>query len=52
MIQLQTVEQKLLSYDPTFTMAHTHASLASLRSALISAFRPQYEDGDVRGAAY
>lgn len=49
MIQLQTVEQKLLAYDPTFTTQQTHASMASQRSALISAFRPQYEEGDIEG---
>ena len=47
--QLQTVEQKLLSYDPTFTNEHTHASIISQRSALISAFRPLYKEGDVEG---
>ena len=47
--QLQTVEQKLLSYDPTFTNEHTHASIASRRSALISAFRPLYKEGDIEG---
>ncbi|KAI0770954.1 actin-like protein Arp5p [Trametes elegans] len=46
---LQAVEQKLLTYDPTFTEEHTHASLTSQRSALLSAFRPQYEEGDVKG---
>ncbi|KAI0757685.1 actin-like ATPase domain-containing protein [Daedaleopsis nitida] len=48
---LQAVEQKLLAYDPTFTEEHTHASLTSQRSALMSAFRPQYEEGDVQGKA-
>jgi len=52
MIQLQTVEQKLLSHDPTFTYALTHVALTSQRSALISAFRPQYDDGDIQGAPY
>ena len=51
MIQLQTVEQKLLSHDPTFTSALTHVALTSQRSALISAFRPQYDDGDMQGAS-
>ncbi|OJT07940.1 Actin-like protein arp5 [Trametes pubescens] len=46
---LQSLEQKLLAYDPTFTEEHTHASLTSQRSALMSAFRPQYEEGDVKG---
>ncbi|RPD59335.1 actin-like ATPase domain-containing protein [Lentinus tigrinus ALCF2SS1-7] len=48
---LQTVEQKLLAYDPSFTQEDTHASLTSQRSALMSAFRPQYEEGDVQGKA-
>jgi len=47
--QLQVVEQKLLMHDPTFTNQHTHASIASQRSALLSAFRPLYEEGDVEG---
>ncbi|KAI0693655.1 hypothetical protein BC835DRAFT_1275708 [Cytidiella melzeri] len=49
LLNLQSVEQKLLTHDPTFTEQHTHASLTSQRSALISAFRPQYEEGDVEG---
>lgn len=49
LVQLQTVEQKLLAHDPTFTLNHTHAAIATQRSALISAFRPQYEEGDVEG---
>lgn len=49
MLNLQTVEQKLLTHDPTFTEEHTHASLTSQRSALMSAFRPQYDEGDVAG---
>jgi len=48
--QLQAVEQKLLSYDPTFTDEHTHASITSRRSALLSAFRPLYKDGDIEGS--
>ncbi|KAH7911817.1 hypothetical protein BJ138DRAFT_1135143 [Hygrophoropsis aurantiaca] len=47
--QLQIIEQKLLTYDPAFTTQHTHASITSQRSALITAFRPQYEEGDVEG---
>lgn len=49
LVNLQTVEAKLLAYDPTFTMEHTHASLTSQRSALMAAFRPQYDEGDVEG---
>jgi actin-related protein 5 len=48
--QLQTVEQKLLMHDPTFGVDQTHAALSSQRSAFLSAFRPQYIDGDVQGA--
>ncbi|KAJ3784869.1 chromatin remodeling complex subunit [Lentinula aff. detonsa] len=47
--QLQQVEQRLLTYDPTFTTQHTHASILSQRSALLNAFRPAYEEGDVAG---
>ncbi|TFK76616.1 actin-like protein Arp5p [Pluteus cervinus] len=47
--QLQAVEQKLLAFDPTFTPHETHASIASQRSALMTAFRPPYEEGDVEG---
>ncbi|KAF8876485.1 hypothetical protein BD779DRAFT_1613295 [Infundibulicybe gibba] len=50
LVQLQIVEQKLLTHDPTFTTQETHASIASQRSALISAFRPSYEEGDVEGS--
>lgn len=46
---LQAIEQKLLAHDPTFTEEHTHAALSSQRSALMSAFRPQYEEGDAKG---
>ena len=49
LVNLQTVESKLLAYDPTFTMEHTHASLTSQRSALMAAFRPQYDEGNVEG---
>ncbi|KAF9523637.1 actin-related protein Arp5p [Crepidotus variabilis] len=51
MIQLQIIEQKLLTHDPTFTLQNTHASIATQRSALMSAFRPSYEEGDVEGNA-
>ena len=47
--QLQTVEHKLLTHDPTFGIEQTHAALSSQRSAFMSAFRPQYVDGDVEG---
>lgn len=52
MSQLQGIEQKLLTYDPTFTVYHTHASITSQRSALMSAFRPSYDDGDVEGVPF
>ncbi|KAJ3510443.1 hypothetical protein NLJ89_g4666 [Agrocybe chaxingu] len=47
--QLQVIEQKLLQHDPTFTNQHTHASITTQRSALITAFRPIYEEGDIEG---
>ncbi|KAF8168439.1 chromatin remodeling complex subunit [Crassisporium funariophilum] len=47
--QLQAIEQKLLTFDPTFTNQHTHASIITQRSALMSAFRPSYEEGDIEG---
>ncbi|KAF8972586.1 chromatin remodeling complex subunit [Flammula alnicola] len=47
--QLQAIEQKLLTHDPTFTNKHTHASITTQRSALMSAFRPSYEEGDIEG---
>ncbi|KAJ3826572.1 chromatin remodeling complex subunit [Lentinula raphanica] len=47
--QLQQIEQKLLTHDPTFTAQHTHASIISRRSALLDAFRPVYGEGDGAG---
>ena len=47
--RLEIVEQKLLNHDPTFSYDHTYQSLSQKRSALIQAFRPQYEEGDVEG---
>ncbi|GLB36675.1 putative actin family protein [Lyophyllum shimeji] len=47
--QLAAVEEKLLAYDPTFTNQQTHAFMTTQRSALVSAFRPLYEEGDVEG---
>ncbi|KDQ54977.1 hypothetical protein JAAARDRAFT_693616 [Jaapia argillacea MUCL 33604] len=49
MNQLRAIEEKLLAHDPSFTPEHTHASISSQRSALLSAFRPQYEEGDLEG---
>ncbi|KAG6919454.1 hypothetical protein DXG01_005713 [Tephrocybe rancida] len=47
--QLSMVESKLLAHDPTFTQKETHASITTQRSALISAFRPIYDEGDIEG---
>lgn len=47
--QLQTLEQKLLAYDPTFTIEDTHAYISTKRSALLSAFKPIYDEGDPAG---
>ncbi|KAL0570121.1 Actin-related protein 5, partial [Marasmius crinis-equi] len=47
--QLSLVEQKLLAHDPNFTNQHTYAHINSQRSALLNAFRPIYEEGDVEG---
>ncbi|KAG6840178.1 hypothetical protein C0991_008408 [Blastosporella zonata] len=49
--QLSLIESKLLTHDPTFSHKETHASITSQRSALISAFRPIYEEGDIEGNA-
>ncbi|KAJ7725515.1 hypothetical protein DFH07DRAFT_946209 [Mycena maculata] len=49
MSQLQMIEQKLLAHDPSFTAQHTHASLTSKRSELISTLRPTYDEGNVEG---
>ncbi|KAK2462122.1 hypothetical protein APHAL10511_006585 [Amanita phalloides] len=49
--QLQLIEQKLLAHDPTFTKQHTHASLISRRSALLTSFKPMYEEGNIEGNA-
>lgn len=47
--QLQAIEQKLLTHDPTFTIEDTHAYISTKRSALISAFKPVYDEGDPAG---
>jgi len=47
--QLHAIEQKLLLHDPTFTTEDTHASISSQRSALLSAFKPIYDEGDLEG---
>ncbi|TFK47935.1 actin-like protein Arp5p [Heliocybe sulcata] len=46
---LQTIEAKLLLHDPSFTTENTHASISSQRSALLSAFKPLYEEGNLEG---
>lgn len=52
LVQLSNLEQKLLQHDPAFTNADTHAAVTSRRSELMSAFRPEYEDGDVEGTPF
>jgi len=47
---LAALESKLLSYDPTFTYEDTYSAIAVKRSALMSAFRPKYEEGDIQSA--
>ncbi|KAG6816261.1 hypothetical protein H0H87_007342 [Tephrocybe sp. NHM501043] len=47
--QLALVESKLLAHDPTFSHKETHASITTQRSALISAFKPIYDEGDIEG---
>ena len=46
---MQMIEQKLLTHDPTFTIEDTHAYISTKRSALISAFKPIYDEGDPAG---
>ncbi|KAJ7836347.1 chromatin remodeling complex subunit [Mycena olivaceomarginata] len=41
--------QKLLLHDPSFTTHHTHASLASKRSELVSTLRPTYDESNAEG---
>ncbi|KAJ7924371.1 chromatin remodeling complex subunit [Mycena leptocephala] len=47
--QLAMIEQKLLAHDPSFTALHTHASLTSKRSELISTLRPTYDESNAEG---
>ncbi|KAJ6519177.1 chromatin remodeling complex subunit [Mycena sanguinolenta] len=49
MSQLAMIEQKLLLHDPSFTAQHTHASLTSKRSELVSTLRPTYDEGNAEG---
>ena len=46
---MQNLESKLLQYDPSFTPADTYSALATQRSALVKAFRPQYDEADTAG---
>jgi hypothetical protein len=50
--QLAMIEQKLLAHDPSFTALHTHASLTSKRSELISTLRPTYDESNAEGTRY
>ncbi|KAG8690577.1 Nuclear actin-protein involved in chromatin remodeling [Ceratobasidium sp. 423] len=45
--QLALIESKLLQHDPTFTPAHTYASLKHQKSALLNAYRPSYEQAEL-----
>ncbi|KIY51189.1 chromatin remodeling complex subunit [Fistulina hepatica ATCC 64428] len=47
--RLIALETQLLAHDPTFTEEHTHAALTSQRSALLTAFKPVYDEGDSQG---
>ncbi|KAF8151988.1 actin-like protein Arp5p [Mycena galopus ATCC 62051] len=49
MSQLAMIEQKLLLHDPSFTAQHTHASLTSKRSELVSTLRPTYDESNTEG---
>lgn len=48
-MQLQTLEEKLLEFDPSFTVADTYSSLSTQRSPLLEAFRPRYDESDIAG---
>lgn len=47
---LAFLESKLLLHDPTFTPAETYDAIDVQRSALMAAFRPRYDEGDIPGA--
>ena len=47
---LAMLESKLLTHDTTFSYAETFEGISNRQSALMSAFRPKYPDGDVEGA--
>jgi actin-related protein 5 len=46
---LQDVEAKLLAHDPSFTIDHTYASVSTQKSALLTAFKPEYDEYDAAG---
>lgn len=48
---LQAIESKLLQHDPTFDTSHTHASLSSQSSLLLSTFKPPLNESDVAAHA-
>jgi actin-related protein 5 len=48
--QLEEIEQKLLLHDPAFTTEDTHLAMTTRRSALMSAFKAHYPDGEIQGS--
>ncbi|GJJ09400.1 hypothetical protein Clacol_003622 [Clathrus columnatus] len=48
-VQLQTLEEKLLTFDPSFTVADTFSVLSTQRSPLLEAFLPRYDENDIAG---
>jgi actin-related protein 5 len=49
MQNLQEIESKLLAHDPKFTMDHTYASITTQKSALLTTFKPEYDENDPAG---
>jgi hypothetical protein len=49
MTQLTRLEARLLQHDPSFTPVHTLSAIIAQRSALLNAFRPLAEEGDIAG---
>ncbi|KAF8323091.1 actin-like ATPase domain-containing protein [Clavulina sp. PMI_390] len=47
---LANLESKLFTYDNTFSYADTYEGISSRQSALMTAFRPRYPEGDAEGA--
>ena len=47
--RLEAMESKLLMYDPAFKQEHTYSAINSQKSALMSAFKPKYGEGDTAG---